>query len=282
MWASILLPREFFIGTLNPRAYKCTSKVYSPSQFARQFGLTQGIPIPLFSLSNIHLTTRDLKVPKSKLEKATVKLLSDLSEFEFTPFLPSGSVLKRFQNWWTINMEVHLAIHSHDLLIGLGVPSKVKPKEIGTISSPSAATKATPAVSPPPSRVTRTTSKKEFESQNTEKEIEQEQEIPLQRKKRKKITVSPSDMVEDPTHGAAAKTVEKEHSKEIIVFQRAEKRRQQQLLRDEAVATDITQRELARRQHTAEHYSLHSSPIIATTFENSNFLLCLYFPFSNS
>ena len=54
------------------------------------------------------------------------------------------------------------------------------------------------------------------------------------------MTVSPSDLVEDPTHAAAAKAVEVEHSKEIIVFQRAEKRRQQQLLRDEAPSTDAT------------------------------------------
>ncbi|XP_028100835.1 uncharacterized protein LOC114300148 [Camellia sinensis] len=48
-----------------------------------------------------------------------------------------------------------------------------------------------------------------------------------------------------------------------------EKRRQQQLLRDEAAATDTIQRETARRQHTVEHYSLRSSPIIATTSETT-------------
>ncbi|GMP77948.1 hypothetical protein CsSME_00034054 [Camellia sinensis var. sinensis] len=97
MWASILLPRELFIGTLNPRAYKCISEVYCPSQFARQFGFTQGIHISFCSLSNVHLTARDLRVPKSKLTEATFKLLKDLSEFKFVPFLPSGLALKRFQ-----------------------------------------------------------------------------------------------------------------------------------------------------------------------------------------
>ena len=55
-------------------------------------------------------------------------------------------------------------------------------------------------------------------------EVEKEKEIPL--KRRKKKTVSPSDLIGDSTHEAAAKVVEEKHSKEIIVFQRSEKRRQ--------------------------------------------------------
>ncbi|GMQ08457.1 hypothetical protein CsSME_00052177 [Camellia sinensis var. sinensis] len=260
MWASILLPRELFIGTLNPRAYKCISEVYCPSQFTRQFGLTQGIPIPLCSLSNVHLTARVLKVPKSKLDEATFKLLKDLSEFKFTPFIPSGLALKRFQNWWTANMEVHLAIHPHDLLIGLGVPSKAKPTGVENIPSLSTAAKTVPAASPPSARVTRATSKKDPTYEAAAKVVKEEHS-----------TVSSSDLVKDPTHEVAAKAVEEEHSKEIIIFQRAETRRQQQLLRDEAAAADAIQRETARRQHIAEHYSLCSSPIIATTSETSNF-----------
>ena len=95
--------------------------------------------------------------------------------------------------------------------------------------------------------------------------------MPVQRKKRRKITVSPSEFVEDPIHEAAAKAVEREHSKAIIVFERAEKRRQQQFLKDETAAADAIQRETARRQHIAEHYSLRSSPIVAITPGTSNF-----------
>ncbi|GMP83389.1 hypothetical protein CsSME_00037319 [Camellia sinensis var. sinensis] len=270
MWASILLSRELFIGTLNPRAYKCISEVYCPSQFARQFGLTQGIPIPLCSLSNVHLTARDLRVPKIKLEQATFKLLKDLSEFKFTPFIPSGLALKRFQNWWTANMEVHLAIHPHDLLIGLGVPSKAKPTAVEDIPSLSTAAKIVPAALPPPARVTRAALKKE--------RLRKSRKYHHREKKRKKMTISPSDLVEDPHH---AQAVEEEHSKEIIIFQRAEKRRQQQLLRDEAAATDATQREIMRRQHTTEYYSLRNSLVIVTTSETSNFLSCLHFLFPN-
>ena len=85
------------------------------------------------------------------------------------------------------------------------------------------------------------------------------------------MTVSPSDLVEDPIQETTAKAVEQDHSKAIIVFERAEKRQQQQFLRDEAAAADAIQRETARRQHITEHYSLRSSPIVAITSETSNF-----------
>ena len=85
------------------------------------------------------------------------------------------------------------------------------------------------------------------------------------------MTISPSDLVKDPTHEEAAKAVEEENSREIIIFHRAEKRRQQQLLRDKVAAADTIQRETVRRQHIAKHYSLRSSPIIAITSEISNF-----------
>ena len=62
------------------------------------------------------------------------------------------------------------------------------------------------------------------------------------------MTVSPSDLIGDPTHEAAAKAMEEEHSKEIIIFLRSEKRRQQQILRDEADAADALQREVARKK----------------------------------
>ena len=89
--------------------------------------------------------------------------------------------------------------------------------------------------------------------------------------KRKKVTTSATDLVEDPIHEAATKAVEQEHSKAIIVFERAEKRRQQQFLRDKVAAVDALQRETAKRQQTAEHYSLRSPPISANTSGASNF-----------
>ena len=96
------------------------------------------------------------------------------------------------------------------------------------------------------------------------------------------MTVSLADFTGDPIHETSAKAVQAEHSKELIVFQRVEKRRQQQMLRDEAAAANALQREAARKQQTAKHYTLRNSPTIATTSKTSNCLLCLYFLFSNS
>ena len=87
----------------------------------------------------------------------------------------------------------------------------------------------------------------ESEFQIEEIGVEKEPVTSLPRSKRKKVTVSATDLVEDPIHEAATKAVEQEHSKEIIVFERAEKRRQQQFFRDEAAAADALQREAATR-----------------------------------
>lgn len=107
---------------------------------------------------------------------------------------------------------------------------------------------------------------------HTEKEeAEKEKEIPLKRKK--KMAVSPSDLTKALTNEIAVKAVEQEHSKEIIVFQIFEKRRQQQILRDEAAIATTLQKETAMRKQTAEHCSFRSSPTITiTTTEAGNFL----------
>ena len=162
IWASILIPRELFIGTLNPKAYKCIAEPYCPAQFARQFGLTQGVPIPLCSNTKLSLTRRELKVRKSRLEEATFKFIDDLVNFEYTPFIPQGTVLKRYQNWLETNMVIYLAISPQNLLTVLDV---AKPKGAGIVAAfpvsvaAHATTQSVPAASIPP-RVTRASSKK--------------------------------------------------------------------------------------------------------------------------
>lgn len=99
MWASILIPRELFIGTMKPRAYKCITEHYCPAQFAGQFGFSQRIPIPLCSQTNLSLTSKDLKVRRSRLEEATSKFIQDFINFEHFPFIPQSNILKMCQNW---------------------------------------------------------------------------------------------------------------------------------------------------------------------------------------
>ena len=77
-----------------------------------------------------------------------------------------------------------------------------------------------------------------------EEEAEKEQETPLKNKKKK--IVSLFDFTRDHIYEASAKVVEIEHSKEIIVFLRVKKRRQQQMLTDEVAAANAFQRKLKR------------------------------------
>ncbi|XP_028099890.1 uncharacterized protein LOC114299370 [Camellia sinensis] len=91
------------------------------------------------------------------------------------------------------------------------------------------------------------------------------------------MIASTTALIEDPLHETAAKAVEQKHSKAVVVFERAEKRRQQQILRERAAAVDALQRELARKQRTAGHYSLRSSPI-STSASGTTTTTALTFP----
>ncbi|XP_028084014.1 histone H3.v1-like [Camellia sinensis] len=196
-------------------------------------------------------------------------------------------MLKRYHNWWATNMEVYLAISPQDLLMVLDVPkpqgagivasstaltnSVLMPAT--TQSAPTASTlsrfffcEASQEDSPQKTQALNLLKSKrqqkkmrlllepekevpevqaEEEEEEEEEEENQGQESPLKRRKRvtvsssnlvqdettiqrkqkRKMTVSPSDFVEDPVYEAAAKAVKQEHSKAIIVFERAEKRR---------------------------------------------------------
>ena len=81
----------------------------------------------------------------------------------------------------------------------------------------------------------------EPEPHSEEGEIREELVVSLPRE----IAVPVTDHGEDSTHEAAAKAVEQEHSKAIVVFERAKKRRQEQMPREEAATADATQRDMA-------------------------------------
>ena len=49
---NILSAKEMFLGTFHANYKKCSSEVYCPAQFARQFGYFQHILIPYFSRPN--------------------------------------------------------------------------------------------------------------------------------------------------------------------------------------------------------------------------------------
>ncbi|XP_028084311.1 flocculation protein FLO11-like [Camellia sinensis] len=117
----------------------------------------------------------------------------------------------------------------------------------------------------------------ESEPRSEEGEVGKELVVSLPREKRKKMTVPVTNHVEDSTHKAAAKAVEQEHSKAIVVFERAKKRWQEQMLKEEAATADATQGEMVRRQQTAGHYSLRSSPI-STSASGTTTTTALTFP----
>ncbi|KAI8567967.1 hypothetical protein RHMOL_Rhmol02G0162500 [Rhododendron molle] len=55
-WGNILTGREIFISSSNPSKSVAHAEVYCPTQFARQLGLVQGIPIPYCGSANIFMS----------------------------------------------------------------------------------------------------------------------------------------------------------------------------------------------------------------------------------
>ncbi|XP_028074388.1 uncharacterized protein LOC114276767 [Camellia sinensis] len=163
-------------------------------------------------------------------------------------------------------MEVYWAIAPQDLLMVLDVPQS-NPKGAGVVTSSTAfttsvpapaTTQSTPAASTP-HRVTRAASKRGGTGASQGDSPQKTQALNFlrskQQKKKRKLLLDPENEAPE------VQAVEEE--------ERAEKRWQQQLLRDEASATAAIQRETARRQHIAEHYSHRSPPIVTNTSKTS-------------
>ena len=63
-WLEILSAEEIFLGTFHANYKKCSSEIYCPTQFARQLGYFQHVPIPYVSKSNNLPTMRPIHIPK--------------------------------------------------------------------------------------------------------------------------------------------------------------------------------------------------------------------------
>nr|GMD41509.1 uncharacterized protein LOC109181345 [Ipomoea batatas] len=92
IWASYLLPRDLHYSLLvdgSPNCKckcKCTLEHYNPNQFARQFGMTQAVPLPL-SLDRV--------------EEADSMLDRLKRKFSFVHFNVSPKTTLFFDSWWS-------------------------------------------------------------------------------------------------------------------------------------------------------------------------------------
>lgn len=106
-WASILLPREIFIGAYVGGCKQAHAEIYCPGQFARQIGLMQAIPYPYPGEINIDLTTRS-RVDKDQIARLNAEF-KDLKA-QFLPYRFATVVespLPIFSRWWHNTMELY-------------------------------------------------------------------------------------------------------------------------------------------------------------------------------
>ena len=98
-WYHILSSRELFIGYRKENRSKGILEVYNPNQFARQFGLTQGIPIPhLPSISSKNELRPSIGVEYMKSQVR--RYIKMYKAFEPKEFVPKPSCTKEHKIWW--------------------------------------------------------------------------------------------------------------------------------------------------------------------------------------
>ena len=100
VWGSYLIPRDIIHNPFIGPNCKCGVKFYNPTFFARQFGLTQMIPLPPFNSLNSEFTDRDIINDKSLSQKVKTKYFNKLEDFTFTPFQEMPYSTDFFDNWW--------------------------------------------------------------------------------------------------------------------------------------------------------------------------------------
>ena len=111
-WYHILSSRELFIGYRKENRSKGILEVYNPNQFARQFGLTQGIPIPhLPSISSKNELRPSIGVEYMKSQvRRYVKMYKT---FEPKEFVAKPGCTKEYKIWWENAISAYLKTPTH-------------------------------------------------------------------------------------------------------------------------------------------------------------------------
>ncbi|XP_016457228.2 uncharacterized protein LOC107781102 [Nicotiana tabacum] len=97
IWASYLIARDLPYSILLDESSKCKCGVehYSPNQFARQFGMTQAVPV--------HQSASDLSIRREadNIEETESRFSQLKIKFSFVPFNINPSSTMFFDSWWS-------------------------------------------------------------------------------------------------------------------------------------------------------------------------------------
>ncbi|XP_028083050.1 uncharacterized protein LOC114284348 isoform X3 [Camellia sinensis] len=102
LWASYLIAREYTsTWLLIIHLPKCGVEYYAPNQLARQFGLTQFIPIPPYQLVNRLLVRREKFTTIEEVEGISDQFKTLKKKFRMEAFLEAPQSSLYFDLWWT-------------------------------------------------------------------------------------------------------------------------------------------------------------------------------------
>jgi hypothetical protein len=123
-WASILLPRLIPVGfALNNTPFgNCSFENYSPCQFARQFGLVQGIPMPF-----VHPEITEMASSRPSIKAKNANMISlmvnnfqrRVKAFKLLDFKVNVGTSSSFEEWWSAMKALYFSAPLSDCLYRL-------------------------------------------------------------------------------------------------------------------------------------------------------------------
>lgn len=103
IWSSFLIPRDLQYGLAlgNSSVGKAGVEYYSPNQFARQFGLTQTVPLPPHRSLNASPLERVVFNSESGIREVDTKFDQLKRNFSLVEFRPNPICTPSFESWWS-------------------------------------------------------------------------------------------------------------------------------------------------------------------------------------
>ncbi|KAH0753625.1 hypothetical protein KY290_023895 [Solanum tuberosum] len=103
IWSNFLIPRDLQYGLAigNSSVGKAGVEYYSPNQFARQFGLTQTVPLPPHQSVNASPLERIVFNSESGIREVDSKFDQLKRNFSVVEFHPNPKCTPSFESWWS-------------------------------------------------------------------------------------------------------------------------------------------------------------------------------------
>lgn len=103
IWSSYLIARDLHYGLVLGNSIFCKAGVeyYSPNQFARQFGMTQAVPLPPYQSANTSSLGRIVFHSVNCIQEVDSKFVQLKKKFSAVHFDANPKCTPSFESWWS-------------------------------------------------------------------------------------------------------------------------------------------------------------------------------------